>query len=265
MAPPIFNVTLVNLDADARTAVPDQGRLSLGKLTTDQLIALLEAFRELDPLQNLEAEPEILVEARREKYLIRNDRKNLLLYNVRNTAEPAYKLTPAEIIAELDGSAASARTTTVPFAGSREKPAETIEYVPPPVAPKKPPVLLAAVAILLGLGVLAVGFLTFSQKEPVPYTLITDSAERTQAGSTLVGVYMTGSEPGQHGIAVMDDGAIKLFELNSQVAPSVIYDTYRLGRLDTTLCLVTHQPGGVIEARDRDTLVYCGETYQRLP
>ena len=60
MAPPIFNVTLVNLDADARTAVPDQGRLSLGKLTTDQLIALLEAFRELDPLQNLEAEPEIL-------------------------------------------------------------------------------------------------------------------------------------------------------------------------------------------------------------
>ena len=264
MAPPLFTVTLVNLDAEARTAMPDQGRLSLGKLDADRLVALLETFRELDPLQNLEAEPEIVVEARREKYLIRNDRKNLLLYNVRNTAEPAYKLSPAEIIAELDGSAASARTT-VPFHGHGEKPAEVMEYVPPPVTPKKPPVLLAAVAILLGLGVLAVGFLTFSQKEPVPYTLITDSAERTQAGSTLVGVYMTGSEPGQHGIAVMDDGAIKLFELNSQVAPSVIYDTYRLGRLDTTLCLVTHQPGGVIEARDRDTLVYCGETYQRLP
>ena len=76
---------------------------------------------------------------------------------------------------------------------------------------------------------------------------------------------MTGSQPGQHGMVIMAGGDLKIFELNAQVAPSVILDTFELGRLGPKLCLATNQPGGSIEVTDRDTLVYCGEVYQRIP
>ena len=40
---------------------------------------------------------------------------------------------------------------------------------------------------------------------------------------------------------------------------------FELGRLGPKLCLATNQPGGFIEVTGRDTLVYCGEIYQRIP
>jgi len=194
------------------------------------------------------------------------DHKNLFLYNVRNTAEPAYKLSPAEIVAELDGSAASARTT-IPFEATIEKkPADVVEYVPPrPAPPRKPPIAMATIAGILGAYLLYSALAAPENKKPATYDWITDPAQVAKAGSALAGVYLTGSEPGQHGIAVTEQGAIKLFQLNREVAPSVIYDTYRPVRLGAKLGLVTNQPAGAIEMRDRDTLVYCDETYRRLP
>ena len=72
-------------------------------------------------------------------------------------------------------------------------------------------------------------------------------------------------EPGQHGLVILGDGRLKLFVVNAQAAPGVVYGTYRLGRLDGKLCLSTDQPGGLITLRNRETLVYCGENYQRIP
>jgi hypothetical protein len=76
---------------------------------------------------------------------------------------------------------------------------------------------------------------------------------------------MTGTQPGQHGIVLTTTGELRLFELRAVDAPRVVRATGELGRVGPTLCLATDQPGGLITVPDRDTLVYCGETYKRIP
>jgi hypothetical protein len=84
--------------------------------------------------------------------------------------------------------------------------------------------------------------------------------------NSLVGVYLSGSEPGQHGIVITGPGEMKLIELAAVDAPRVIYASYRPGRVEGKLFLATDQPGGVITvAADGNSLGYCGETYQRIP
>ena len=58
----MFHVAVVNLSPDARTATAGDGRRELGQLTAEQLIALLNTFAELDPVQNNDADPEIWVQ-----------------------------------------------------------------------------------------------------------------------------------------------------------------------------------------------------------
>jgi hypothetical protein len=76
---------------------------------------------------------------------------------------------------------------------------------------------------------------------------------------------MTGTQPGQHGIVLTTTGELRLFELRAVDAPRLVRATGELGHVGRTLCLATDQPGGLITITDRDTWVYCGETYKRIP
>jgi hypothetical protein len=58
---------------------------------------------------------------------------------------------------------------------------------------------------------------------------------------------------------------LKIFQVNAVAAPSVVIDTYRIGRREGKLVLVTNQPGGDIRVVDKDTLTYCGEDFRRVP
>jgi hypothetical protein len=64
---------------------------------------------------------------------------------------------------------------------------------------------------------------------------------------------------------ILGDGRLKLFVVNAQAAPGVVFGTYQLGKHDGKLCLATDQPGGLITLRDRETHGYCGKNYQRIP
>jgi len=264
----MFDVTLVNLASDARSASADRGSSDLGTLTADELTALLENFRELDPVQNLEADPQIAIATRREKHVIRTGQKKLFLYNTRHRDEPAQTLTATGIIAELDGTAAAART--VSSLPSDLPPVEETSAPVTAIGPADVPALrwrlaLAAIACALA------GYIVYSMfgaaggNARSPLSRIADPTELATDRASLVGVYLTGSEPGQHGIVVLADDTLKLFQINAQVAPSMIYGTYRLGRRGAALGLATDQPGGVIDVLDRDNLVFCGETYKRIP
>jgi hypothetical protein len=90
-------------------------------------------------------------------------------------------------------------------------------------------------------------------------------SERLAEDAVLTGVYMTGSDPGQHGIVILGDGKLKIFVVQAQAAPGVVYGTYQLGRVENKLCLATDQPGGLIKVNDRDELEYTGEKYTRIP
>jgi hypothetical protein len=90
-------------------------------------------------------------------------------------------------------------------------------------------------------------------------------AESAGLQAALVGVYLTGNQPGQHGIVFNSTADVKLFELMALAPPHVVHASGRLGRVGTKLVLATDQPGGAIEITNHDALTYGGEVYRRIP
>ena len=138
------------------------------------------------------------------------------------------------------------------------------------VAPAESPNMprLAGLVVTAGLLLGAIIWLAASSPAdgaPAGFTAV-ESGERAGLETSLTGVYLTGSEPGQHGIVLGGTGGeLKLFELGVVEAPRVIYVSYELGRVEAKLCLATNQPGGLIEVQANGNLLYGGEVYQRIP
>jgi hypothetical protein len=266
----MYSVVVCNLSPDARTATEGAGNTDLGSLSAAELSALLTTFAEIDAVQNMKADPEIRIQTRKDRFIVRTGQRKLFLYDARRLSEAAFVLDPGEIMGEIDGTAAAKRTLP-PFAyanAGRDEAAATAEelkYVPPPQLERRRWTLpLLGTALVLG-GYAAYAAWTADEDEAPPALTALVGAERQSEDAALTGVYMTGSEPGHHGIALLGDGRLKLFVIHAQAAPGVVMGTYRIGRLDTKLCLATDQPGGLIKVLNRETLEYSGETYRRLP
>jgi hypothetical protein len=268
----MFHVTLLNLAPDARSTTEGGGPVELGQLSAEELTALLNVFTELDAVENMKVDPEIRVQSRRDRYTIRTGQKKLFLYDARRPSDPAHVLNAAEIIAELDGSAVAKRTAP-PFSLQPSTDGESTstgfvsqgERAPPPVVEGRPwPFALLGLVLLLG-GYIAYTEFAGNDGGSAPALTPLPSSERLTEDSDLTAVFMTGSEPGQHGIVILGDGKLKLFQVCAQSAPRIVHGTYRLGRLEAKICLTTDQPGGLIKVVDRDTLDYAGEVYRRIP
>ena len=264
----MFRVTLRNLDRAAAHAIIDLGETDLGLVSLTSLTTLLVNFGSIDAIENNDAEPEILIENRGARFLVRMSGRRLLLLNPRRPDQPPLALSPEEIIAELDGTAAAARhaavlasaATNPPFVPAPEEPA----YTPPPRPSEAPSKIMVIATAVLGM---VVGYQLLPAREPTarpdPAWLTEDDGVQAQLTS-LVGIYVTGNKPGAHGIALATDG-LKIFQVNAVAAPSVVIDTYRIGRREGKVVLATNQPGGEIRVVDKDTLTYCGEDYRRVP
>ena len=272
----MFHVTLVNLSADARHGEPNGGPRRTVELSADALVALLEVFAEIDAHENNEADAEIRVETRRNRFIVRTAQRKLFLHNPRDLSEPAYVLTAREIIAELDGTAAEARRTTPPVptpepaavdvpASKGGDDGEFLKALPPrPIAePPTFPSVLAALVMLLGGYVVYTEFFAARGDPPVALAPVA-AAELGAEEASLLGSYLTGPEPGRHGIVILPGGRLELFQVNARGGPSTVYGTYAKGRKNGDLVLRTDQPGGLIKVISRDTIEYCGETYQRI-
>jgi hypothetical protein len=264
----MYNVILINLAPDARSFVP-LGHVEHRAIGAADLTALLRNFCEVDPVENTAADAEIRVQVRSESYLIRTEQKKLILYDAHRRDLPAQIFTVEQVMAELDGSAAALRTKAILAARAEAAPAESASAValhpPPEVVASKPRLITLAVVAALELA--AILFLAGpfgGDGRPAGFVRV-DAAERTGLESRLAGVYLTGNEPGQHGIVVTGPGELKLFELGAVEAPRVVYAGYRLGRVGPLLCLATDQPGGVIEVTEEGNLTYGGEMYVRVP
>ncbi|MDI1336575.1 MAG: hypothetical protein PSU94_10390 [Lacunisphaera sp.] len=261
----MYHVILVNLSADAR-CVAAQAYVEKRALPPDALADLLRDFCEIDPIENAVADTEIRVKVGGNSYLLRTEQKKLILYDAHRRDLPGQIFTVAQAMEELDGSAAKARAQTILLARGETEPAPTgpVAVAPPPVLSSKSRVI--ALAVMAGL--MAAGlWLVAPEKAAGPpagfVPLAPEEWAERQAG--LAGVYLTGSEPGQHGIVVTDPEQLKLFELGTVAAPRVIYAECRLGRLGGQLGFATDQPGGFIEITADGNLAYSGEIFQRVP
>lgn len=263
-----FEVTLINLTREGQVAPEPPTSIALGKVSADKLTSLLEVFLQIDAVQNLKIDPEIRVHTRRDHYIIRTGQGKLFLYDARRLSEPAYVCGLKDIIGEMDGSA-NARRTTVPFEVARPislpHEDETTLPPPPPPAPESPVLNLVLAAVALAMAAY-IAFPIFRSETGAagPQLAELSPAERLNEDVALTGVYMTGAEAGEYGIAVLGNGDLKLFRINAEAAPSVVYAKYKLGRRASAIYLATDQPGGLIKAVGRQTLSYGGRNYERI-
>jgi hypothetical protein len=263
----MYHVTLVNLAPDARSADVYLGASKSRTCSAAELGALLNVFRELDPLQNVEADPEIRIHHRSSRYTVRTGQGRLLFSDANDSTQPTLVLSVAEILAELDGSAAAARTRAPFSIAERPELGAAVQEVPKvavAAASAKHRVRLVALSVATVLLLAAnVGLLWLRGSAPEPELTPLDSVELAAAVPTFEGVYVTGSEPGARGIVVGGEGTIRIFELNAGGAPSFVHGTWKAGRFENKLSLLVPQLRTIITIVDRETLLYGGERYRR--
>src|SRR5689334_14769362 len=220
-----FSVTLVALEADGSRANAELGENRLGDVPAEELQQLLERFRVIDPIELVTADPEIIIENRRSKFVVRAGEGKLYLQDKSKFDDPTLALTSAEILAELDGSAKADRIRRANEAKEREVAALAAEREAQPIivpVVQQPPSALGAShrAGLAAVAACLLGYIGFSlwpsagaAESELNFELLTDAKEVTRLRTEVVGVYMTGSQPGDHGIALTADGAVRFFTL----------------------------------------------------
>ena len=264
----MFRTTLVNLAPDAAVTKPEAGPSYLGELSHETMGKLLETFRTLDEAEVAKAEPEIIIETRRQKHIVRTSQGRLHLYDARDPLAPAHTLNVSQLLAEIDGSAHAARSLP-PFQYADKTPPL------PAVAAKttraaagllRPWQRIALGAVSLGLAVYVGSALLASRAISTDdgFEAVTDTRAGEGFRNQVAGVYMTGQQPGDHGIALTADGHLKLFQLNAQGTPSLLRDTYRIGHLGGQLAALGTETKVILRFKDPGQLTNGGEKYRRI-
>jgi hypothetical protein len=249
----MFTVTSVHLSADTSSADSPLGPSELGLLTPDELRSLLDRLRRIESPQPNVTDPHLVVTSAAGRFIIRSSQGKLFLHNARDTTEPSGLLSPEEIVAQLDS-----QITQAPFA------------VPstPPASNSKGASHYAIVLSLVFAGLALNSYTLYSVfniesvAQPPAVIVLTDLNERTTRGRDAIGSYATGSRSGDRVITIISDGKIRFSERGSPDAISINTDTFRLGRHDKRLCLLTAE-SGVVDFVNPDTLLYYGDTYRR--
>ncbi len=245
----MYRVTTSRLGPDARRINPTSENMDRGELSAADLTVLLDAFVEIDPADNEENDPSVVVTGRGAKLIIRTSRGRLQVYDVRDHAAPAAEMTVPGILARLDKV-----ETTAPFPTDDEQ--------PPPTAPHR-----GIAFAMLTLGLILNGYILYSVfyvesvNKKVEVKLLTDADEVKAKEAVLAGTYATGAKVGDRVIEVAATGQVRFYEIGSKGPINDSKDSYRIGRHDGLLCLTTAE-SGVVDLVG-DTLVYYKDIYQR--
>lgn len=252
----MFKVVTVNLSADVRSAHLEYGQCDAGEVDAASLVAALEAFREIDAIQNLDAEPHLLITGRNGKFIVRTNSGQLFLSEARDSSRGSTALTAQEIIEQID------RSTTNPAV---EPEAPTLS------APRRRRISTGISVSILCAGLLLNGYTLYSafyiddvNRQP-PVVLISDAADASRQLDAISGAFATGAEAGDRALAIGTNGTVtfEVYGPKNQIVRSDC-DVVQVGRRDQMICLVT-KASGQIEVLNRDTVRYYGDTYRRLP
>jgi hypothetical protein len=246
----MYRVTTFNLGPDGRRGSETSEEMDRGPLTAAELTELLDAFTEIDAVQNEELDPHILVVVHGVKLVIRTSGGRLLVRDAKNSYAPSEELTVPAILGRLDEPSEPPPRPSSPDETST------------PSAPHRG---IAFVMLLVGLAlngyILYSVFYVESVNKKPEVVLITDADEAKARQAALVGVYATGSRTGDRVIEVEADSQVRFYEIGAKGPINDSHDNYRLGRHDGLLCLSTGD-NGVIDLVG-DTLVYYRDVYQR--
>jgi len=246
----MYRVTTTNLGPDGRRVRASGDDMDRGELSAADLKVLLDAFVGIDPVDNEEYDPQVVVSGRGAKLAIRTSRGRLQVYDARDHAAPATEMSVAAILARLD----RATETRSPIAKE--------EAQPPPTAPHRG---IAFAMLIVGLAlngyILYSVFYVESVNKKVEVKLVTDADEVRTRETALAGTYATGSRTGDRVIEADAAGHLHFYEVGAKGPINDFRDDYRIGRHDGLLCLATND-SGVVDIVG-DTLVYYKDVYQR--
>jgi hypothetical protein len=262
-----YNVTLINLTADARSVSDGGDKIDCRGMSDAELRALLANFTAIDSVENATGDPEIRVQVKGQSCVIQAGHKKLILYDALNRATPGHPATVEEVMAELDGTASAARAMPQlarALAGDALRGTKPVLPPPSPPPSRLPRRLGLAAAVLVLAGALVYLRITSpTDDRPVEFKPLRPAEARATLAA-LAGVYLVKPEPGQHGIVLAETGAVRLFELRAAEPPRQVLAAGDVGRVGARLAIATDQPGGSITVRDPETLVYGNETYRRV-
>ncbi len=240
----MFEVTSIHLTADLRNARPDLGACDLGRMDAAQLTAALETFRGLDPIQNHDAEPCLVIAAAGRRFNLRTFEGRLLIqaagpanahWAEHNTAGILDELTRVPVLTARSGRRGLSRGLAVAIlAGS---------------------VLFAAHAVRSALRVETVD-------PPPPFKPVADARETAALNASARGRYVTGKEPGDRAIEIDGRDHVRFLRFTGSSEQVVSDDSYRLGQIGGKIALMTRS-SGVVEIGDIDTISYYGDVYRR--
>lgn len=254
---PSFRATTRCLSADLATADAGESARDLGTLSAEKLAEILARLGALDAAQLMDADPQVVVTARRGRFVIRPGRGKLILREAHDTQQSYFELTAAEVPSYLDNLDYVAASP----------PSETVATGIQPVPPKKRSVAYMLFAAT-GLLVVISAFLTFRTDEVDPasdYAPITDAGRIATIRHQVAGTFATEGESGGRILQISPDGVVRYRE---PIAGSTDFDertatcTPAVRRGSDTPLLRTSELGP-IEIRDAATLVYAREIYKR--
>jgi hypothetical protein len=247
----MYKVSTNHLGPDGRRASETNETRDRGDMSAADFTTLLDAFCEIDPVENEEFDPSIVAAGRGAKLIIRTSRGRLQVYDIRDHSAPAVEMSVAGLLERLD----RMPETRSPFA-----PLEPEQ--PAPTAPHRG---IAFAMLVVGLAlngyILYSVFYVESVNKKPEVTLITDADELKTREAAVAGVYATGTHTGDRVIEVVASGQVRFYEMGAKGPINDTRDTYRLGRHDGLLCLSTGE-SGVVDLVN-DTLVYYKDVYQR--
>jgi hypothetical protein len=246
----MYRVTTTHLGPDGRRANPANESTDRGELSATEFTVLLDAFCEIDAVDNEEYDPNIVAAGRGAKLIIRTSRGRLQVYDSRDHSAPGIEMSVAQLFERLD----RMPDTQTPFADGAEQ--------PPPTAPHRG---IAFAMLIVGLAlngyILYSVFYVESVNKKPEVTLITDTDEVKTREMAIAGIYATGTHTGDRVIEVDATGQVHFFEIGAKGPINDTRDSYRFGRHDGLLCLSTEE-SGIVDLVG-DTLVYYKDVYLR--
>jgi hypothetical protein len=225
--------------------------LDRGRISAAELSALLESFLQVDPADNAEFDPHLVVNGPAARLIVRTNHGKLYAYDARDPISPAQEVTPNGLLYRLNQHADS----------------RAPEAPPDFVVPTRPPPHHGIAFAMLVVGLALNGYILYSVfyvesvDRKVEVKLLADTGEAQGKQDALAGTWVTGRGTGDRVIEVLANGNIRFYEIGAKGPINDGSDTYQVGRHDGALCLSTVENGVVDVAGE--TLVYYRDVYQR--
>src|SRR5579863_696948 len=100
----MYKVVTFNLGPDGkRGSISEASKeMDRGQLTASELTELLEAFTEIDVVENADLDPHIVVISPEVRLILRTSRKRILVYDGHDQSAPAVEMTIPDVFRRLD-------------------------------------------------------------------------------------------------------------------------------------------------------------------